>query len=180
MSWPKRVSVPIRRDTRELCTCTPPTPPHHPRPWGHSRKAAIGKPARQLSLHPDYAGYWSWTFQSPDSWEINSVVQAIQPVVFYSGSPSWLRQGLHQRPFREWVAKGGHLRKQHQTGSFSSRTWDIQGKVQSVLVTCKPGSPGVIIFRLLSAEMKIKVDAWTGARMRKRRGRLPKFLTASS
>ena len=56
------------------------------------------------------------------------------------------------------------------------------GKIQVGLVTRKPGSPRVVIFRpaLVCRERKMKLGTWPEVRMRKRKRILPEFLTIGS
>lgn len=100
-------------------------------------------------------------------------------MVFCSGSPSYDRALTKEPPVSDWPRADTYISFIRQVPSLLE-LGAYPGKVQSVLITCKPESPGVIIFRRVSVEMNIKVAAWTAARMRKRRGSLPELLTASS
>lgn len=157
----------------------------HPQPHtamrGHSEKAAICKLGREPSPDPDCAGSWSWIFLPLEPWEINSVVEAAQPVVFVMAAQAKTRALTTKPSVTDWPRSDTYASSIGQIPSlleFGTHT----GKVQSALVTCKFGNPGVIIFRLplICREMKMKLGMWTKARTRKRKSILPEFLTAST
>lgn len=121
--------------------------------WGCSEKPDIGKPGRESSPDSNYAGPWSWPFQPPVLWENKPYCWGHPARGFCWGSPH------HEPSVRGWPRADTHpnyIRQAPSLLKLGIRT----GKIRWGLVTRKPGSPRVIIFRFVLVFREIKKWNW--------------------
>ena len=103
-SWPCRISVPLRRDTRELTLSLSLSPSAEERPFKlrHDEKVVVYKPERELSSEIDHVGTQILYFQPLEQWE-NKFLLFKPFILWYFVVAAWTHkytflESSHQNP----------------------------------------------------------------------------------